>query len=220
MTRRVLALHGYSQNSAIFVQKTGALRRALRKEKIEIEYIDAPKIVENQNPNDTDPIPKRGWFTFSDTNYFGVEDALDLIRKELTEKEYEGIIAFSQGACLAGLFCAIQENSEQEPNIYKQLKYVVICSGFLPRIESYATKYYSKYLTDNSLKISIPSFHFYGSTDAIILPEKSIQLAGLFKDPVIYEHPGGHFIPANAQPMRTLREFIAKNSTTKDKEEK
>jgi hypothetical protein len=52
---RILCLHGYRQNGNIFREKTGSLRKLLKKHVADFVYIDAPHLIpvqENDNQQD------------------------------------------------------------------------------------------------------------------------------------------------------------------------
>lgn len=49
---RVLCLHGYRQNGTMFREKTGALRKLLKKYIVEFVYIDAPHLIPNDDPTE------------------------------------------------------------------------------------------------------------------------------------------------------------------------
>jgi len=53
---RILCLHGYRQNGNMFREKTGSLRKLLKKHVAEFVYIDAPHLIpiqDNMNEQDT-----------------------------------------------------------------------------------------------------------------------------------------------------------------------
>lgn len=49
---RVLCLHGYRQNGTMFREKTGSLRKLLKKHVAEFVYIDAPHLILNDASNE------------------------------------------------------------------------------------------------------------------------------------------------------------------------
>jgi hypothetical protein len=52
---RILCLHGYRQNGNMFREKTGSLRKLLKKHVAEFIYIDAPHVIPIQdNTNEQD----------------------------------------------------------------------------------------------------------------------------------------------------------------------
>lgn len=52
---RILCLHGYRQNGTMFREKTGSLRKLLKKHVAEFVFIDAPHIIPAQdNTNEQD----------------------------------------------------------------------------------------------------------------------------------------------------------------------
>jgi hypothetical protein len=50
---RILCLHGYRQNGNMFREKTGSLRKLLKKHVAEFIYIDAPHVIPIQDEQDT-----------------------------------------------------------------------------------------------------------------------------------------------------------------------
>ncbi|KAJ0411326.1 hypothetical protein ATCC90586_005735 [Pythium insidiosum] len=56
--------------------------------------------------------------------------------------------------------------------------------------------------------LKFPSVHMMGTTDAVVPVERSRQLAGRFENPIVFEHSGGHYIPANKDPKDILRSFL------------
>ena len=49
---RILCLHGYRQNGHMFREKTGSLRKLLKKQVAEFVYIDAPHVIPAAHEND------------------------------------------------------------------------------------------------------------------------------------------------------------------------
>ncbi len=128
---QILCLHGYRQSAQVFKDKTGSLRKLLKKH-AELVYISAPHIipipnspaaVENEdagNAEVTTPDAKveeqRGWYfsteqlTFNShdaTDYsWGLEESIEVVRKAFEELgPFDGILGFSQGAALGSILC-------------------------------------------------------------------------------------------------------------------
>ena len=70
---------------------------------------------------------------------------------------YDGILSFSQGACLAAILCAMKPT---EP-ILESLQFVVLFSGFKSRISKHE-KFYTEHID------TVRSCHVYGETDEVI----------------------------------------------------
>ena len=211
MARRVLALHGYSQSSSVFYKKTGALRRKLRKKGIDIVYTQAPFELDASQLHGTPPEGESlyGWWTFDETNYYGVEESIEFVSKVIeTEGPFEGIIGFSQGACLLSLICA--KHSVLSLAGFDSLKYVVLVSAFIPKCSNIQNS--CTYFKKEELHMNIPSLHIYGAEDKLITKEKSEDVMSMFVNPENFVHPGAHFVPANGEAMRIVSSFIDKST--------
>ncbi|KAJ3333468.1 Ovarian cancer-associated protein 2 [Blyttiomyces sp. JEL0837] len=59
--------------------------------------------------------------------------------------------------------------------------------------------------------IDVPSLHVIGESDAWVHPERSRDLASLFKEgsAALLYHDGGHFVPTKADMRTKLKEFIS-----------
>jgi Serine hydrolase (FSH1) len=100
--KKILFIHGYSQNAHIFRSKTAVIRKQLAL--FECIYINAPHKV--PAPNDPQ-VDERAWWnaeqTESGMKYTGISTSLDMLNNEWKTGEYVGIIGFSQGAWHDGL---------------------------------------------------------------------------------------------------------------------
>lgn len=104
---RILALHGYEQDSEILRHKSGALRSHV-KAVAEFEFLDAPHAV-------PDSPEGRAWFLFGgfeagQSTFEGLEESFSAIDRIFeTSGPFDGIFGFSQGAALAAALCIITE---------------------------------------------------------------------------------------------------------------
>ena len=213
MTRRVLALHGYTQNSDTFHGKTGALRRRFRKEGVELVYANGPIILRPDQLLGGQPAEgetPRAWFTFADPQvyYEQQKQAMDQVIKTLRDEgPFEGILGFSQGACLLATLVAYHAQHPLEE--MESIRYLIFVSGFIPQAKQIENELFSPLLEETAKKIEIPSLHIYGATDSLIPSNQSPVVANFFDSPTHYEHKGAHFVPANAAAMHTVKDFVA-----------
>ncbi|CAG9861031.1 unnamed protein product [Phyllotreta striolata] len=217
MKLRILAIHGYRQNAETFKAKTGSFRKMVHKW-AEFTYITAPhKVINIEDPGDigkADPDiiqsqeeDQFGWFfnrddlTFRGTRKggpaIGFEETIKLIEDVFkTEGPFDGILGFSQGACLTGLLCDLQ----QRGLINISFNFAIMSSGFksgsLPHL-----KYYSD-------RINLPSLHIFGQNDERISSELSEALSNCFIEPMIVRHTGGHYLPATAAQKHDYQQFF------------
>lgn len=115
-----MCLHGYRQNADSFKSKLGSFRKQLSKY-VEFVFLSAPHIVPAaQDQEDENRSEQRSWWfnhdngTFKGTNKngpaFGFADSITMVENIWAEQgPFNGLLGFSQGACLVGLLCSLGE---------------------------------------------------------------------------------------------------------------
>ncbi|XP_029923888.1 esterase OVCA2 [Myripristis murdjan] len=216
---RILCIHGYRQTGGSFRDKTGALRKLLKKQ-VELVYMTAPHRVppagteaqEKESGSgsapegDADP---RGWW-FSDIQArsfsaqqqceesLGLDESLRAVRQAVKDQgPFDGILGFSQGAALVAMLCSLQEQN-MEPDF--SFRFAIVVAGFRSACEEHQ-KFYSA-------PLSIPSLHVFGLEDRVIPDSMSRSLLPTFQDPQVLTHPGGHFVPAASAHRQTYQDFL------------
>ncbi|XP_071362514.1 esterase OVCA2 [Trachinotus anak] len=217
---RVLCVHGYRQNSGSFREKTGALRKLLKKH-VELIYLSAPHSVQRaggeeapEKENGSGPGPggdedPRGWW-FSDVQArsfsaqqqceesLGLEESVTVVREAVkVQGPFDGILGFSQGAAFVAMLCSLQEQ-KLEPEF--DFRFAILVAGFRSACKEHQ-KFYNA-----SLKI--PSLHVFGLEDRVIPDNMSRDLLPSFQDPQVLTHPGGHFVPAASAHRQTYQDFL------------
>lgn len=216
---RLLCIHGYRQNGSSFREKTGALRKLLKKQ-VELVYVSAPHSVQQasseaqEKENSSDPGPggdedPRGWW-FSDIHArsfsaqqqceesLGLDDSVAAVREAVkVQGPFDGILGFSQGAALVAMLCSLQEQ-KLEPEF--SFRFAILVAGFRSACEEHQ-KFYN-------LPLQIPSLHVFGLEDRVIPDNMSRELLPSFQDPHVLTHPGGHFVPAASAHRQTYQDFL------------
>ncbi|CAN9501138.1 unnamed protein product [Ophioblennius macclurei] len=215
---RLLCLHGYRQNGASFREKTGALRKLLKKVQVEMVYVTAPLTVTTEvTDKDGDSAPaadgddSRGWW-FSDVHArsfnarqqceesLGLDQSVAAVREAVKlQGPFDGILGFSQGAALVAMLCSMQEK-QLEPDF--GFRFAVLVAGFRSACEEHQTYY--------EAALQMPSLHVFGLEDKVIPDAMSRELLPSFQDPQVLIHPGGHFVPAASAHRQTYQEFLQK----------
>ena len=118
---QILCLHGYRQNGTVFKDKTGSLRKLLKKH-AELIYITAPHLIpvnsSQEMSTESTPAEQRGWYFSTEEKTFnshdvtdfsrGIDDSLEVIASAFRELgPFDGILGFSQGAALATFLCQL-----------------------------------------------------------------------------------------------------------------
>ncbi|XP_022594658.1 esterase OVCA2 [Seriola dumerili] len=216
---RVLCIHGYRQNGSSFREKTGALRKLLKKQ-VELVYMSAPHSVQQasseapEKENGSGPGPggdedPRGWW-FSDVQArsfsaqqqceesLGIEESVSFVREALkAQGPFDGILGFSQGAAFVAMLCSLQEQ-KLEPEF--NFRFAILVAGFPS-----ACKEHQKFYNTS---LQIPSLHVFGLEDRVIPDNMSRELLPSFQDPQVLTHPGGHFVPAASAHRQTYQDFL------------
>ncbi|XP_051972032.1 esterase OVCA2-like [Xyrauchen texanus] len=215
---RILCIHGYRQNSNTFREKTGALRKLLKKQ-VELVYISAPHQVPAIKHETNQELEKgggdedqRGWW-FSDVqarsfnanqeceSSLGLEDSLEAVKIAVKELgPFDGILGFSQGAALVAMLCALQEH-KLEPDF--NFRFAILVAGFRSVCSQHQRFY-------KGPAITIPSLHVFGQDDRVIPEQMSRDLLPTFDGAQILVHPGGHFVPAASAHRQTYQDFLKK----------
>jgi Ran GTPase-activating protein (RanGAP) involved in mRNA processing and transport/predicted esterase len=180
---RVLVLHGMRQSARRLRERLRTLDRALD-DVVEFVYLDGPYAVDDAVPH------QRCWWKTSDDNraYAGWEASVRQIDAHLPA---DGVLGFSQGAALTGLYAALRTDA---------LRFVICVAGFPSRADAHQVL-----LEPDS--IALPSFHLWGERDTMVEPARSRALAEVFVGPTLQSHAGGHFAPDHL-PVDALRVFL------------
>jgi len=207
---KILCIHGYRQNGASFKQKLGAFRKAVGK-RAEFVFIDAPHVVPKKTTDSEESTnEERGWWFSANEDDFmsfnaletseicpGFDDSVAAIHDALnTLGPFDGILGFSQGAAMVGLYLATLED------VPSQFKFAMFVASF----KSKSSKHYQFY--NESHKIPIPSLHVMGETDAVIPMTMSEEYLCTFVEPQTLVHGGGHFLPTAGPQKKIFNSFL------------
>lgn len=202
---KILCIHGYRQNGDVFKQKTGALRKMLKKH-AEFVFVTAPMRVpplepsEPQTADASSNLEQYGWWFSDENNGFnskkpsevciGFTKSLEVITNTFKESgPFDGLLGFSQGASFVSVLCGMHERG----CLPFSFKFAILIAGF----RSLCSPHYKNYLKT----IRIPTLHVYGETDQIIPKEMSEELTSYFLNPEKMVHSGGHYVPASGKDV-------------------
>lgn len=206
---KVLCLHGYRQNETIFRERSGALRKLLKKH-VDFVFISAPhEIPEPENLTRVEAQRERGWwFSRPERGYnaldktdicLGYEESLRKVTEAFeSQGPFDGVLGFSQGAAFVSLLCAVQERDPDSPI---KFRFAVMIAGFRSLLTAHEEMY--------SGTIGTPSLHTIGETDGVIPTQSSEDLLTAFTNATPYRHSGGHYVPASPQLRTAILEFLA-----------
>ncbi|XP_003748296.2 esterase GA18864 [Galendromus occidentalis] len=199
---RILCLHGYRQDAESFRTKCRPIQKAT-KNFADFMFLTAPTPIGGKDR-------ERGWW-ISRPNFLkdihepetqdeNFEQALRLV-SDIVESEgpFDGILAFSQGACFASYILRLGGRIFGDYDGVN-FKFAVLFSGYESR--------FTRHLRDT--QITIPTLHYYGLTDKVIPPEKCIDFGKMFSNIEVHEHDGGHFLPTTGDPKKIIVEYIKK----------
>lgn len=218
------SLHGYRQNEKAFREKTGGFRKINKKYVKEFVFLEADHLIKTSDAGDLRPdsenleLNQKGWWFSRKDGYYksthqselseGIEASLkkvsDILLKAQNEDNspFDGIVAFSQGACLLSIICHdICYKNEKD-------KYPFTFAMFFSGFKSAGLNHEYYYEKDKIIR-SIPSFHSIGEADAVVAPERGVALAEMYENAVIMKHEGGHLIANKAVHKQEYHKFFA-----------
>ncbi|KAF2216905.1 hypothetical protein CERZMDRAFT_92977 [Cercospora zeae-maydis SCOH1-5] len=165
------------------------------------------------------------WKTKNEGTFEGIERSFEelgrWIREQRTEDGDEGIDAiwgFSQGACLAGMLCALLSRKaatgeDQRHPLLKllglkqdpaRLKAGIIFSGFRARFRQYDDIYEPE-------GIGVPMLHVLGNKDPLVERERGEALLRTCERGEVLRFEGGHDIPKSEEDLRTIVNFVKRS---------
>ncbi|KAF7325242.1 FSH1 domain-containing protein [Mycena kentingensis (nom. inval.)] len=196
----VLALHGFSQNAAVFSKRLGALRKQCGKT-VEFVFLDAPMVLQ--------PVDLVGSAWKEDNSEaVGLPQSIRVLRDVLKERRFDGVLGFSQGAGMAAFLSALLERPNAYPDFlidgqppHPPFKFCVAVSGFRLRGSIGESIFSQNYHT--------PTLHVIGKTDIIVVEERSRALVAVSDNARVEEHDGGHFVPSKGNWRKFLAAYLA-----------
>jgi predicted esterase len=197
-TRKVLILHGYTQNVAMFkMRMKNVQKRMFKVTNAEFVYAEAPfEPTASRSAGDRPLSEQKAWFNpaeddpsirpVSSTCYVGWKESLTELQALVdAHGAFHGIFAFSQGTVMAALLLATRP---------AHFSMAVMCGGFSPRDPEAIA------LLPDAGGLTVPSLHIVGESDPFVTRERSESLLELFQmdGRRIVSHPGGHLVPPNS----------------------
>ncbi|XP_077517541.1 esterase OVCA2-like isoform X2 [Amblyomma americanum] len=202
ISSKVLCLHGYGQDAGSFRSKIGDFWWAT-KSLLDLVFIDAPHIIEKDVHSEWEIVGGRGWWISGSAREF--EESVKAIEQACkTEGPCDGILGFSQGACMTAMILSLQCLKQVECSF----KFGVLVSGFQSRTCP------QDHLFAKEGSIDVPTLHIIGDNDTIIPKERAIELLPFFVSPCVLYHPGGHSLPTSSQCKKEYIDFFKQMAST------
>lgn len=144
-----------------------------------------------------------GQRSFSATEYYGAEDSVAQVERELASGRYCGLLGYSQGAMLAAVVAARAALGEGDKAAAEHLKFAIICSAALPN----PYRPLLERLRSSGGAPNIPTLHCLSKSDTMNPPELGEELASCFgvASSQVLWHGAGHKVP----PRDSLGEVVA-----------
>lgn len=117
----LLCNHGYRQNAEQFKSKIGSFRKFL-KPLANFEFVDAPHRAKPLEAGGVELEEQRGWwFNQADKSFdieqgpaaFGFNESLKFLEETWQKGNFDGILAFSQGASFMSVVCSMSVKSRE-----------------------------------------------------------------------------------------------------------
>ena len=231
---RILCLHGFTSNGAVHAHQVRRITSQLPE--YEFLFPDGPHQVDIKEQMDmTKPANQlwsevvmglgtaghRAWWFARDGDwqskttggFYGLEESLAYLGQYLVEcGPVHAIWGFSQGACFAGMLCALFHPKLESHPLRKHFPQKaittpqsgVIFSGFRARFPQYDSLY--------EKGIDVPTLHVLGEQDPLVRSERSEALIRACKDSEFLKHAGGHDIPKGEEDIRSIVDFTRKHA--------
>ncbi|KAF4754814.1 ovarian cancer-associated protein 2 protein [Perkinsus olseni] len=198
LAHRVLCVHGHAQSPEGFRQKTGGIRRQCKR-LVHFDFIQGPFEVP---PDDVfakhDPDSEK-IYTWVDPAKESPENLgefyVESIAKAMTP-ETQGLFGFSIG-CPAILLAMARY-----PKAFENVKFIIFCGAFFPQNNSEQ----EAEIRACPLWPKVRAMIICGKSDQVVAEDRSLRVAKMFTDPVIFEHPKGHMVPAEAR--KDVKAFV------------
>lgn len=120
---------------------------------------------------------------------------------------FDGVVGFSQGACLAAMLSSALEkdHSKQVRELmvtdHPPMKFCVALSGFRPKASMYDEFYYPM--------IETPVLSVIGKEDNVVPEERSMALAGRCEAGKVVYHGRHHVVPRDEETVEEIVRFVA-----------
>ncbi|KAJ7336322.1 serine hydrolase FSH [Mycena albidolilacea] len=196
----ILVLHGYVQSAATVAHNTQKLRDALDGVAV-LHYVDGPPLGGGAS--------RPWWFLGQNLEFDSSRgdsrwnDVVKWWSKELSERQYDGIIGLSQGSAMTALLLSMVNHPERVPGFSpskkQDFKFGIFCSGFVSHTGPHAEIYGIP---------DIPTLHTVDDRDTIVRAARTIELQEKCHQSVLYRHDEGHVIPVGGHFPRLFRDFI------------
>lgn len=216
--KKVLLLHGNRQTGEILLGRMDKFRKALLREfSLEILAPDAPHLYADGDADydvgcssssssieDESTQWQRTWWHQRDNTYQGLAESMSMLDQlwNCNNNEIVAIMGFSQGSRLAHLISVT--HAITNGIAFQSLKCIIYFSGYgdVPMPDNFCSILkdqwgdslgkLDEYIDDI---INIPSLHVMGDSDKLIPLKSSEALLQKYVQPMVYVHPGNHFVP-------------------------
>jgi len=215
MSKKILALYGYAMNRDWFRQWLTTIESELAGRAV-FDYPQAPVAcpeaeVRAMMSRFQAAVPEARigaglnwcWFRATDDKprrYIGLHDTLAWLQRYCDEHgPFDGVLGWSQGAVMAAIMAAVQQNGS---GYDFGLKWLVLCGGFMPG-DGDVTPWFSS-------RLPFPSLHVVGKKEPDFLRQRAHKLHAAFEDAQWLETPLGHMLPVQyPEYMNRICNWIA-----------
>lgn len=214
-TKKILALHGYAMNRDGLRAWLAPLEAALQdraefvypQAAIEVPAAEVRAMLDRYQMSLPETKIGAGqnwcWYRATDEKpprYSGLAESLDQLQRFCDSRgPFDGVLGWSQGAAMAAMLAAAQQNGG---GYDFGLRWLVLCGGFMPGAALVKPWF--------ETPLAFPSLHVVGKKESEFMRRRAVQLRHAFVDSAWLETPLGHRMPVNLpQYMQRIAAWMA-----------
>lgn len=157
------------------------------------------------------PGPYRSFYPWDPVNpglpCDAVSESYDYLTEVLEEKQYDGVIGFSQGGALAASYILHNQNRNGMEPVFR---FAVFMCATLPWDATGTRRLRPEDLSAGGTvkKIDIPTLHLHGARDSWLPESRELTEMCKASEAAVFEHELGHTVPVDRRSTVRLADLV------------
>jgi dienelactone hydrolase len=210
---RILMLHGWTQNAALFAEKAGAFRKKLRG--YDLFFAEAPHLVSTEDAGGRDNA--RSWWTIEEVGpaevfrrpFIGWAESRRYIAALWdSHGPFDGLVGFSQGA--VAVHQLVSETLSWVAGVCAAPGDCAAIAACPPRFAVLVCGFPSALAISPAGvgPLRLPTLHLIAEGDLVVPPVLQAELADRFSEPTVLRIDKGHAMPQRACDLAIVVKFV------------